>query len=252
MQSQKIEKDNKVAMVTGASTGIGLDISRTLAMHGFNVAVTARSAKKLKHIITDPVFQKVNIIPIELELLSQESIKEAFQIATSEFGRVNVLINNAATALVKPAVDVTWDDWDTVVNANLKGSYFLSSQFAKCCIETNKSGSIVNIASTHGFLGFAGRSVYGTSKGGMIQMTRMLALEWAGNNIRVNTISPGTIMTDSRQQSLNKEAQLRMLKRIPYGRFPEEKDISEAVIYLIGAKNVTGQNIIIDGGMSAT
>ena len=164
----------------------------------------------------------------------------------------NVLINNAATALVKPAVDVTWDDWDTVVNANLKGSYFLSSQFAKCCIETNKSGSIVNIASTHGFLGFAGRSVYGTSKGGMIQMTRMLALEWAGNNIRVNTISPGTIMTDSRQQSLNKEAQLKMLKRIPYGRFPEEKDISEAVIYLIGAKNVTGQNIIIDGGMSAT
>ena len=176
MQSQNIEKENKVAMGTGASTGIGLEISRALAMHGFNVAVTARNAKKLKHIITDPVFQKVKVIPIELELLSQESIKEAFQIATSEFGRVNVLINNAATPLVKPAVDVTWDDWDTVVNANLKGSYFLSSQFAKCCIETNKSGSIVNIASTHGFLGFAGRSVYGTSKGGMIQMTRMLSL----------------------------------------------------------------------------
>ena len=252
MKSQNIEKKNRVAMVTGASTGIGLEISRTLATHGFNIAMTARSAKKLEHILTDPVFRKVDVIPIELELLSEKSIREAFQMATAEFGRVSVLVNNAATALVKPAVDVTWNDWDSVVNANLKGSYFLSSQFAKDCIESNESGSIVNIASTHGLLGFAGRSVYGTSKGGMIQMTRMLALEWAGNNIRVNTISPGTVMTDSRQQSLNKAAQLKMLKRIPYGRFPEEKDISEAVIYLIEAKNVTGQNIIIDGGMSAT
>ena len=118
-------------MVTGASTGIGLKISRTLAMHGFNVAMTARSTKKLKHIITDPAFQNVNVIPIELELLSEESIREAFQMATSKFGRVNVLVNNAATPLVKPAVDVTWNDWDTVVNANLKRFLFFKLSVCK-------------------------------------------------------------------------------------------------------------------------
>jgi NAD(P)-dependent dehydrogenase (short-subunit alcohol dehydrogenase family) len=246
------KKKNYGAIITGASTGIGLEIARTLARHGFNIAVTARNTEKLKYIITDPIFKNVNVLPIELELLSEQSISEAIQKATTEFGGINVLVNNASTALVKPAVDVTWDEWDTVVNANLKGSYFLSSQFAKLCINSKKSGTIVNIASTHGLLGFAGRSVYGTSKGGMVQMTRMLAIEWAKNNIRVNTVSPGTVMTDSRKKSLDKEAQIKMLKRIPYGRFPEEKDVAEAVLYLIEAKNVTGQTIVVDGGMSVT
>ena len=246
------KKRNEVAIVTGASTGIGLEISRTLASRGFNIAMTARNIKKLKHIITDPVFSKVSVIPIELELLSEKSISDAFQKATSKFGKINVLVNNAATALVKLAVDTTWDDWDSVVNANLKGSYFLSSHFAKLCINSKASGAIVNIASTHGLLGFTGRSVYGISKGGMVQMTRMLAIEWAENNIRVNTVSPGTVMTSSRKKSLNKSAKLKMLKRIPYGSFPKEKDIAEAVLYLIEAKNVTGQTIVVDGGMSVT
>jgi NAD(P)-dependent dehydrogenase (short-subunit alcohol dehydrogenase family) len=246
------KEKNCVAIVTGASTGIGLEISRTLAKHGYNIAITARNAKNLSDIITEPVFRNVSVLPIELELLSEKSINGAIQKVNSEFGRVDVLVNNAAIALVKPAVDVTWDDWDTVVNANLKGSYFLSSQFAKLCVNSKQSGTIVNIASTHGLLGFAGRSVYGISKGGMVQMTRMLAIEWAENKIRVNTVSPGTVMTDSRERSLDKEAQDNMLKRIPYGRFPEEKDIAEAVLFLIKAQNVTGQNIVVDGGMSVT
>jgi NAD(P)-dependent dehydrogenase (short-subunit alcohol dehydrogenase family) len=246
------KENNCVAIVTGASTGIGLEISRTLARHGYSIAMTTRNAKNLKDIVTEPVFRNVSVLPIELELLSEKSISETIQKVNTEFGRVDVLVNNAATALVKPAVDVNWDDWDTVVNANLKGSFFLSSQFAKLCVDSKQSGAIVNIASTHGLLGFAGRSVYGISKGGMVQMARMLAIEWADNNIRVNTVSPGTVLTISREKSLDKEGQIKMLKRIPSGRFPRVKDVAEAVLYLIEAENVTGQNIVVDGGMSVT
>lgn len=244
------EKKTGCALVTGGSTGIGLEISQTLARHGYDVAMTSRSIDKLTEIITHPDFQNVSVLPIELELLSEQSISDAIQRTIDEFGKIDILVNNAATALVKPAVEITWDDWNTVVDANLKGSYFLSAQFAKQCINSRRSGSIINIASTHGFLGFAGRSIYGISKGGIIQMTRMLAIEWAEEKIRVNTVSPGTVMTDSRKKSLDAEAQVRMLQRIPSGRFPEEKDITEAVLYLIGAENVTGQTIVVDGGMS--
>jgi NAD(P)-dependent dehydrogenase (short-subunit alcohol dehydrogenase family) len=238
------------ALVTGGSTGIGLEISQTLARHGYDVAMTSRNVSKLNKIITHPDFNNVTALPLELELLSEESIIDVIQRTTDAFGKIDVLVNNAATALIKPAIEVTWDDWDTVVHANLKGAYFLSTEFAKQCINIEQTGSIVNIASTHGLLGFSGRSVYGTSKGGMIQMTRMLAIEWADKNIRVNTVSPGTVMTDSRKISLDDEAQAKMLQRIPYGRFPEEADIAGAVLYLVEADNVTGQTIVVDGGMS--
>jgi len=235
------------ALVTGASTGIGAEIALTLARAGYAVAATSRDKARLADIVAE-----VNAIPVELDLTVEDSINAAINSAAEALGGLDVLVNNAGQALIQPATDVTWDQWDVVVDTNLKGSYFLSARFAEHCINAGHAGSIVNISSTHGLLGFAGRTVYGASKGGIIQMTRMLAIEWADKNIRVNTVSPATVMTDSRKQSLDADARKRMLARIPSGRFPETKDIAEAVLYLAGpgAGNVTGQTLVVDGGLT--
>ena len=144
---------------------------------------------------------------MRLDLRIEADIAQAFGAAVQAFGDIDVLVNNAGRALIKPAVDVTWADWDDVIAINLKGAFFLSRAFAAHCIARKRPGCIVSLASTHGLTGIAGRSVYGISKGGIIQMTRMLAIEWAANNIRVNAIAPATALTESRQKILN--AQMR-------------------------------------------
>jgi NAD(P)-dependent dehydrogenase (short-subunit alcohol dehydrogenase family) len=155
--------------------------------------------------------------------------------------------------LIKPAVDVGWADWDDVVTINLKGAYFLSQKFAAHCITRNRPGCIVSIASTHGLTGFAGRSVYGISKGGLIQMTRMLAIEWAGHNIRVNAVAPSTALTPSRLQMLDPQTRERMLGRIPLSCFITPEEVAAAVCYLAspGAASITGQTLVLDGGLTA-
>ena len=165
-----------------------------------------------------------------------------------------MLVNNAGRALIKPAIVITWDYWDAVVDVNLKGAYFLACRLARHCIDHKRPGAIVNIASTHGLTGLAGRTVYGISKGGMIQMARMLAIEWAGQGIRVNAVALSTVITESRQEMLkDPEVRERMLGRIPSGRFPEAGEIAAAVRYLVSADavSVTGHTLVVDGGLTA-
>ncbi len=241
------------ALVTGASTGIGQEIALTLARDGYDVALTSRDMARLTDVIADPDFTGVTAVPIELELTSQDSIERGIDTAVEALGGLDVLVNNAGAALIKPALEVTWEDWDTVLDANLKGAYFLACRFTEHCLSAGRGGAVVNIASTHGLVGFAGRTVYGISKGGIIQMTRMLAIEWADRNIRVNTVAPATVMTESRKKLLSDpEVRQRMLDRIPAGRFPEPSEISAAVRYLAGpdAISITGQTLVVDGGVT--
>ncbi|NNE85334.1 MAG: SDR family oxidoreductase [Alphaproteobacteria bacterium] len=242
------------ALVTGASRGIGREIALTLARNGFDLAVTAREIDRLDDVMSQPEMAGVNAIPIAVELTSHDSINQGFDTAVEGLGGLDVLINNAGRALIKPAIDVTWEDWDSVVDANLKGAYFLSGRLARHCIDANRPGAIVNIASTHGLTGLAGRTVYGISKGGMIQMARMLAIEWAEQAIRVNSVALSTVMTESRQEMLkDPEVRARMLGRIPSGRFPEPDEIAAAVRYLISpeAVSITGHTLVVDGGLTA-
>jgi len=193
-------------------------------------------------------------VPLALELRSQASILQAIEQAAAGFGRIDVLVNNAGRPLQKAAVEVDWAEWDDVIDINLKGSFFLATAFAHHCIERRQGGAVVSIASTHGLTGLAGRSVYGISKGGIIQMTRMLAIEWAPLGIRVNAIAPATVLTPSREKILNDPAaRARMLARIPLGRFPEADEIAAAVCYLASdaARSITGQTLVIDGGLTA-
>lgn len=242
------------ALVTGASTGLGREIALTLARDGYDVALADREMGLLDDVMNHPDLVGVTAVPVVLELLSQESINKGFRAAVEGLGGLDVLVNNAGRPLLKPAIDVTWDEWDAVVDVNLKGAYFLAGQFARHCIEDKQPGAIVNIASTHGMTGLAGRSVYGISKGGMIQMARMLAIEWAEAGIRVNAVAPTTVLTDSRKEILkDPDLRERMLGRIPARSFPQPAEIAAAVRYLSGpdATSITGHTLVVDGGLTA-
>jgi 2-deoxy-D-gluconate 3-dehydrogenase len=242
------------AFITGTSAGLGRAIAAALAREGYDLALTELTIEALKDTLAQPDIAKRKAVPIALDLRSQDSIAAAFARATNELGPIDLLVNNAGRALLRPVVDVSDAEWDDVIEINLKGAFFLSKHFGRACIESKRPGVIVSMASTHGMTGIAGRSVYGISKAGLIQMTRMLAIEWADKNIRVNAIAPTTVMTESRQQLLS-DPKMRQaaLSRIPSGRFATPEEIAAAVVYLAspGAASITGHTLTVDGGVTA-
>lgn len=239
-------------LVTGAGSGLGAAIARALARRGHDLALAELEPATLDPLLAHPHLAGRRAVPISLDLRSQESLNACFDTAAEALDGLDLLVNNAGRPLSLPATDVAWEDWDDVMAVNLKGAFFLSAHLARHCIARGAPGAIVNIASTHGLVGIAGRSVYGISKGGMVQMTRMLAIEWAAQGIRVNAVAPGTVLTPTRQAMLSDPARRQaMLDRIPMGRFPVEAEIADAVCYLAGASAVTGQILAVDGGVTA-
>ncbi len=245
---------NRRALVTGASTGLGRETALTFARAGYDVALADIDAGMLDPVMDDSALADINAVAVTLDLRSEDSIRGGCAAAIEALGGLDVLVNNAGVPLHRAAEDVTWDEWDAVVDVNLKGAFFLSGCFAKHCMEAGNGGAIVNIASTHGMTGLAGRSVYGITKGGLIQMSRMHAVEWAEHGIRVNAVAPTTVLTESRQEILKDPARREgMLQRIPLGRFPDPEEIASAVLFLSAPeqKSVTGHVLAVDGGLMA-
>ena len=242
------------ALVTGTSTGLGRAIALALAHEGYDLALTELPSVPLSDLLRLPELAGRNIVPVELDLRSHDSITAAFERACAGLGEIDLLVNNAGRALVKPSTDVSWAEWDDVVDTNLKGAFFLSQCFGRYCVERRRPGAIVSIASTHGIVGLAQRAVYGISKAGLIQMTRMLAIEWASRDIRVNAVAPATVLTPSREKMLS-DPKLRdgMLARMPTRRFVTPEEVAAAVVYLASpaAASVTGHTLILDGGLTA-
>jgi 2-deoxy-D-gluconate 3-dehydrogenase len=242
------------ALITGTSAGLGRAIAIALAHEGYDLALTELDTAMLKDTLADRALATRKVVPIALDLRSQDSIAAAFKRATNELGDFDLLVNNAGRALVRPVIDVSDAEWDDVIDTNLKGAFFLSQLFGRHCIANNRPGVIVSMASTHGMIGIADRSVYGISKAGLIQMTRMLAIEWADKNIRVNAVAPTTVLTESRRQMLSDpKTRADMLSRIPTGRFATPEEVAAAVVYLAspGAASVTGHTLMVDGGLTA-
>lgn len=242
------------ALVTGASSGIGRAIAKELAREGYDLALADEDRAWHNDLVHDPDLSARPVFRFPLELRSRTSIVEAFAQALEALGSIDLLVNNATRMLQKPALETTWAEWDEIVDVNLKGSYFLSVQFARHCRAHKRRGAIVNIASTYGLVGHADRSVYGIAKAGLIHMTRMLAIEWAPHGIRVNAVAPSTVLTSSRGQVLGgTEARERISARIPSGNLPTAQEVAAAVRYLAGAEaaSVTGHTLIIDGGLTA-
>jgi NAD(P)-dependent dehydrogenase (short-subunit alcohol dehydrogenase family) len=242
------------ALVTGTSTGLGRAIALALAREGYDLAVSDLDTTWLQDLLAHADMKGRKVVPLALDLRVEQSIRAAYAQAREALGAIDLLVNNAGRALLKPVVDVSWAEWDDVIDTNLKGAYFLSQEFARDCLAAQRPGAIVSLASTHGMTGLENRSVYGISKGGIIQMTRMLAIEWAAHGIRVNAIAPTTVLTPSREQLLNDPARrTAMLARIPTGRFATEDEIAAAVIYLASpaAASITGHTLPVDGGLTA-
>jgi NAD(P)-dependent dehydrogenase (short-subunit alcohol dehydrogenase family) len=244
-----------VAFVTGASYGIGAATALALARDGFDVVVSELRPENLTDTVKAITATGARAVPVALDVRSLASIERALAEITGVFGRLDVLVNNAGVPLTRPAVDVTEADWDEVLGVNLKGAFFLSQQVGRQLIAQGRPGCIVSLASTHGMLGLSGRSTYGISKGGIVQMTRMLAIEWAPHGIRVNAIAPGTVETPSRAAVFAADPARRetMLSRVPLGRFGTAEEMAGAICYLASprAAFITGQILLLDGGLSA-
>ena len=161
------------AFVTGTSTGIGQVIALALARAGYDLAITELDIDALAETLHHPDLKNSKVVPLPLDLRSQDSIAAAFDAAVQKLGAIDLLVNNAGRALIKPAGDVTRTEWDDVIDTNLRGTFFLTQRFGRHCIETRRGGAVVTIASTHGMTGIAGRAVYGIAKAGLIQMTRL-------------------------------------------------------------------------------
>jgi NAD(P)-dependent dehydrogenase (short-subunit alcohol dehydrogenase family) len=245
----------RTAFVTGASYGVGAATALALAREGYDVAVTARRAEHLDATLAKLEGTGSRIVPIVLDLTSQASIERAMADVVARLGPLDLLVNNAGANLRKLAVDVSWAEWDAVMATNLGGAFFLAQQVGRHLIAGKRPGVIVNLASTHALVGAAERSVYGISKGALIQMTRMLAIEWAEHGIRVNAVAPGRLDTPSPSRAArtgDPNYMEAMRARIPLKRFATVEEVAAAVCYLAGpqAASITGQTLVVDGGLT--
>jgi NAD(P)-dependent dehydrogenase (short-subunit alcohol dehydrogenase family) len=243
------------AFVTGASYGIGAATAVALAREGFDVAVSELRPEQLTDTVTAITATGARAVPVALDVRSLPSIHGAMADVLAALGGLDALVNNAGVPLTRPALEVTEAEWDEVIGVNLRGAFFLCQQLGRHLIGSGRPGCIVSIASTHGVIGIAERSTYGIAKAGIIQMTRMLAIEWAAHGIRVNAVAPGTVETPSRAAvyAANPERREFMMNRIPLRRFGTAEEMAAAVCYLASpaAAYITGQTLLVDGGLTA-
>jgi NAD(P)-dependent dehydrogenase (short-subunit alcohol dehydrogenase family) len=243
-----------IALVTGAATGIGTAIAHALGRAGYDLALSARDSRRLEPVVSHSDLSGCPTLSLELDLVDLGSVAAAVEATFERFGRLDVLVNNAGATLRKAALEMTEGEWDEVLDANLKGTFFLTQEVVRRVVGAGERCRIINLASTHGLVGFPNRLAYGVSKAGLAQMTRALAIEWAPLGITVNAIAPGTIATASRLTQLeDPQVCSTMLDRIPLGRFGTPEEIGAAVVYLAspGAGFVTGHVLVIDGGATA-
>ena len=243
----------RTVLVTGASQGIGAEIAVAFAGDGYDVAVSSTRLDKLPPVLSRIEAAGARAVAVQLDVRSQESIDQAMSAAIGGLGRIDVLINNAAMALKRAALDITPAEWDAVMDTDLAGAFFMTQRMGRHLVAERRPGCVISIASTHGLVGLEDRLAYGVAKAGVMHMTRMLAYEWAGHGIRVNAIAPGRVNTPSREASLSQPGfREKMLSRVPLKRFAEPGEVAAAARYLASpaAEYITGQTLVLDGGLT--
>jgi NAD(P)-dependent dehydrogenase (short-subunit alcohol dehydrogenase family) len=243
----------RVALVTGASYGIGAAAAITLARDGYDVAIADLRRDTLLDTIAKIEALGRRAVAVDLDLRDQALVDAAVATTLSSLGGLDVLVNNAGVPQRKAALEVTRQDWALVMDVNLAGTFFMSQAAGRHWIGEKKSGSIVSVASTHGLVGLAMSTTYGVSKAGVSHLTRMLAIEWAQYGIRVNAIAPASTETPTRTGLSDPSKRDLFLSRIPLNRFGSAQDMAEAIAYLAGDKAgfVTGQTLVVDGGLTS-
>lgn len=238
------------AIVTGGTRGIGRSIALGLARNGVNVAITYISNDdKAKEVIDEIKKFEVKGIAVKADISEEKDVKSMVELVLKQFDSVDILINNAGITKDGLLVRMKSEDWDSVINTNLRGTYLVTKAVSKSMIR-QKSGIIVNIASVVGLTGNAGQSNYSASKAGIIGFTKTVAKELGGRGIRVNAVAPGFVKTDM-TEILKDDVKKKMIDSIPLKRCAEPEDIANAVLFLCSreASYITGQVINVDGGM---
>jgi 2-deoxy-D-gluconate 3-dehydrogenase len=246
----KFRLDNRIALVTGASAGLGAAIAIALAEAGADVAChgNTRSPEATCELITS---KGRAAHPVTGDLSLPHIPKQIFENTIERFSRIDILINNAGTIRRSPAMDYSDEDWATVIEVNLSSVFKLSKLVGKQMIETARAGKIVNIASLLSFQGGITVPAYAASKGGVAQLTKALANEWAKHNINVNAIAPGYMRTTNTAALQADETRNRqILERIPAGRWGEPEDLAGAAVFLSSSASdyVHGHILTVDGG----
>ncbi len=242
----------RVAIVTGTSRGLGQYMGRALARAGADLVITSRNAESLAPFQKEVEALGRRALPLPLDVRDYESIQRMAEAAYAHYSKIDILVNNAGCNVRKPAVDVTWDDWNLVLETNLRGPFFVAQAVAKKMIPRGY-GRIINIGSVTSVFGYAHITPYCASRGGVKQMTMSLADDWGKYGITVNCLAPGWFKTA--QNALlyeNQEWVNYLVDRIPMKRPGQPDDLDGAVVFLASdeACYVTGQTLLVDGGIS--
>jgi len=251
-RKDKFDLTDRVALVTGASRGLGQAFARALAAAGADLVVTARDAADCEGLAVEVRRTGRRVVCLPLDVRSESSIERMAVDAQAAFGNVDILVNNAGCNIRKAALDVTWDDWNTVLDTNLRGTFFVSRAIAPAMI-ARRYGRIINIGSLTTVFGYAGIAPYCASRGGVKQLTMSLADEWGRHGITVNCLAPGWFETEQTRALYQNAAWVEYLcDRLPLGRPGRPADLEGAVVFLASdaSEYVTGQTLLIDGGMS--
>ena len=247
--------EGKVAIVTGSNRGIGKGIAVALAKEGCKVVINSyredeeakKTVEEIKKLGSDAVFIKANVT-------REIDVRDLIENAVKKYGRLDILVNNAGILVSGTVVTLTEKDWNRQMDVNLKGVFLCSKYAVQQMLKQGKGGRIINIGSIAGLVGFPGISAYCASKGGITEMTREMALDYAKYGITVNAIDPGVIVTDMTKGMLDDAATRKMLlENTPIGRFGQPEDIGNAAAFLALDESsfITGHNLVVDGGWTA-
>jgi len=250
----KMSLNGKVGIVTGASKGLGRSMAIGLAEAGADLAIISRGMPDLMKVVEEMKSLGRKVLPISADMTDTKQIADVVQKTLDEFGKIDILINNAGTTIRQNIEDVTEEAWDTVMNLNIRGAFFCAQAVGKVMIKQGK-GKIINTASLLSAIGGPKAVAYSAAKGGIAQITKCMAVEWSKYNINVNAIAPGYFRTPLTQPLQDDpERSAKILSRIPMQRWGEPDDLKGIAVFLSSEASdyVTGQVIFVDGGWMAS
>jgi len=253
--SRLFSLEGKVALVTGASSGLGVQFATALAKQGADVALLARRMEKLEKVKADLEELGVKALAVECDVTDVQQIKDAVKEVKDHFGKIDILVNNAGIGFMAPAEEQSDEDWLKTVDINLNGVYFMAREVGKIMVE-QKYGKVINIGSIHSTVAMMGSgiSAYAATKGGVKMMSKALATEWAQYNITVNTIGPAYFKSEMTEDVVSDKSFEAVVKTYcPMGRIGNEGELDGAVVYFASdaSSYTTGQYLAVDGGWTA-